>query len=1528
MKQKSQPDFAIALNAYRSIVSGDFDEAVTLYEEAIALEPKTRANYGYLGLAMLLQDREADAQMAWFSAVDDPEEFDDWVKELERILNSEAERYSNQSEIHIAWLIRQHLAEISPQNLHNLTELARLSLENPVIDPDEQNLSKLIEVLEEYTVELSDSESIVLQNFVEQLLVSTSNKEISNFGDLSEFRKLDLLQRNRTIIDIAQEELSTSITFVQLYLQKLEPSRRAKSVNSILLKLREIPPQVELVYIKVCLDLYPDSPQILRRIAVLLQELELYFESVEFALQTAVKSEQTSVQAFGYYSATRGLLNAGFRWKEAEANYSTCCDLLQILIQQAKPLEFSSARFIASYGVFTYILRDIPAANHSFLGRLGAYYQSQIRRLLGNLPLPTNRLSRLTNQARKLRIGYIAETLYRHSVGWISRWLLLNHNYEKFDIFVYSLSSKQDDCVQISLQNSVTSFHNLTIDANAPIVGIKAIVDQIQNDGIDILVDLDSLTSVDIGAVIALKPAPIQVTWLGSDASGIPAINYFIADPYVLPDDAQSYYSAKIWRLPHTYVAVNGFEVGTPNLHRSDLQIPHDAIVYLSVQSSHKRHPDVLRHQMQILHGVPNSYFLIKSTGLSISFEEKVIEIALEEGILLERIRFLPITSTSEIHRANFAIADIILDTYPYSGATTTLEALWMEVPIVTRVGEQFVSRNSYTMMLNAGITEGIAWTVQEYVEWGIRLGNDADLRQQISWKLKKSKQTSPLWDVKQFAREMEFAYEQMWTKYVESEIQGLSIEEPQLENMAEAEAQNSQGIRFAQESNLEEAITCFKSAIFLNPQYPEAHYNLGIALDQKDQFEAAITCFQNAIGLNPEYADAYFNLGLVLTHQDKYKEAVNYFQQALQLSPQDFEYHLAMGNALLEQRKWEESLSSYKVAIQINPKSASVNCSMGLAFRGQQKYAEAVSYLQSAIKIDPELAEAHNALGLVFSKLDNKQVEAIQCFQTAINLEPDLAEVYTNLIALLNDAKGFLGSSYSLQKELADRFLANCKDKNRVRALINSINVYLKMGLGDQVYTLIDELEKWIYQKGDRLMKKDILYLYITYIFLITSLRDDQKLNSKVLRAIGDLYVTKILQPESLDFVDIIELGKNSSLVNSKSDGKLKIGILSSYFARHPVGWCSLDVIRELSYITPHIYLYSTSEIIPDERTQSFQDIAEKCFWQLKSNNIDPDKLTEQKSSEIAISELIEEMIRDDLDVLIDLDSSTVADHMSILYQHPATICLSWLGFDAPYISADNYCLCDWYTHPSGVEQNYLEQLVRLPDAHMAVSGFEVISGVSREDFEIGVDQVVYLYAAAGRKFNRDTAKAHTQILKRVPNSVLMYKGSGDHESIQSVYLKECELQMIDGDRIKFIPSTKKEEEHRAFYGLADVFLDAYPYNGGSHNLEALWFNLPIVTRVGEQSFARMGYSFLQALGINEGIASSWEEYVEWGVKLGKDTGLRTLIINKLIQSKQDEALAPLWNPKKLANDMYDILRTLIDDREIKYRNTINSKS
>ncbi len=243
-----------------------------------------------------------------------------------------------------------------------------------------------------------------------------------------------------------------------------------------------------------------------------------------------------------------------------------------------------------------------------------------------------------------------------------------------------------------------------------------------------------------------------------------------------MPENAQDYYSETIWRLPHTYVAVNGFEVDVPTLRRDQLEIPADAVIYLSAQQGFKRHPDTVRLQMQILKQVPNSYFLVKGVADETAIQQFFTQVAESEGVEPSRLRFLPRDPNEFVHRANLGIADVVLDTYPYNGATTTLETLWMGVPLVTRVGRQFSARNSYTFMKNVGVTEGIAWTDEEYVEWGVRLGKDAMLRQQIAWKLRQSKHTSPLWNAKQFTREMEKAYKQMWKIYIAAESWWLKL--------------------------------------------------------------------------------------------------------------------------------------------------------------------------------------------------------------------------------------------------------------------------------------------------------------------------------------------------------------------------------------------------------------------------------------------------------------------------------------------------------------------------------------------------------------------------------------------------------------------------------------------------------------------------------------------------------------------------------------------------------------------------------
>jgi len=214
------------------------------------------------------------------------------------------------------------------------------------------------------------------------------------------------------------------------------------------------------------------------------------------------------------------------------------------------------------------------------------------------------------------------------------------------------------------------------------ISGIEA-AEKIYEDEIDILIDLDSITMNTSCEVMAIKPAPVQVSWLGWDASGVPNADYYIADNYVLPESAQDYYAEKIWRLPETYVAVDGFEVGVPTVRRDSLDIPSDAVIYYCSQMGYKYNPNTARLQMQIIKSVPNSYFVTKWFAEQESLKNFFIQIAESEGLSADRLRFLPYAASEAVHRANLGIADVVLDTYPYNGATTTLETLWMCIPLV-----------------------------------------------------------------------------------------------------------------------------------------------------------------------------------------------------------------------------------------------------------------------------------------------------------------------------------------------------------------------------------------------------------------------------------------------------------------------------------------------------------------------------------------------------------------------------------------------------------------------------------------------------------------------------------------------------------------------------------------------------------------------------------------------------------------------------------------------------------------------------
>jgi predicted O-linked N-acetylglucosamine transferase (SPINDLY family) len=473
-----------------------------------------------------------------------------------------------------------------------------------------------------------------------------------------------------------------------------------------------------------------------------------------------------AVQAIGSYYLFKAYLNIGSNQAALRATADIHRQNLQNLITANQPLSYSAAKslFLSTH-LYSY-WDDNPAIDRVLQNQILELCQQAFQDFWQeNSGNPEHRAAPTHQPHTKLRIGYICSCFYNHSVGWLARSLLKHHDTDNFDIYVYAINTPaRSHHVRDFYANITPNYRDHTGDSDS-------VFPLVRQDEIDILIDLDSVTRDTTCTLMALKPAPIQVTWLGWDAIGMSAIDYYIADPYVLPDQAQDYYTEKLWRLPESYIGLDGFEVGVPTLRRSDLGIPDDAVVFLNPQRGFKLHPATTKLQLQIVKQTPNSYFLVKGNQGQNAVQTLFESLAGEVGLPLDRLRFLPYAPSEEVHRANLMVADVVLDTFPFNGATTTLEALWMERPIVTLVGQQFAARNSYTMMMNAGITEGISWSAEEYVAWGVRLGTEPALRQQIAGKLRQAKQSAPLWNGQAFARQMEAAYTAMYQKYLDQRV-------------------------------------------------------------------------------------------------------------------------------------------------------------------------------------------------------------------------------------------------------------------------------------------------------------------------------------------------------------------------------------------------------------------------------------------------------------------------------------------------------------------------------------------------------------------------------------------------------------------------------------------------------------------------------------------------------------------------------------------------------------------------------------
>lgn len=364
--------------------------------------------------------------------------------------------------------------------------------------------------------------------------------------------------------------------------------------------------------------------------------------------------------------------------------------------------------------------------------------------------------SRRTPAPGILRVGYLSADFRQHATGVLAAGLFETHDRARCSVFGYSTGANDGSAMRARLQASFDRF----VDAQG--WPARRLAAQIAADGVDILVDLNGHASGASTAALALRPAPIQVNYLGYPGTmGASFIDYLIGDAVVTPFAHAPDYSETLVQLPDSYQINDCARAVVEGPHRPELGLPVDAFVFCSFNQAYKLNPEVLDAWARILVAVPRSVLWLLSAGensTAHTIEENIRREATARGIDAARIVFAARRPHSE-YLGLYRCADLFLDTWPYNAHTTASDALWAGCPVLTWLGETFAGRVAASLLTAVGLPELIAADAASYVDRAIALAGTGDELARYRIYLSTQGRASVLFDTAATTRALEQAY-------------------------------------------------------------------------------------------------------------------------------------------------------------------------------------------------------------------------------------------------------------------------------------------------------------------------------------------------------------------------------------------------------------------------------------------------------------------------------------------------------------------------------------------------------------------------------------------------------------------------------------------------------------------------------------------------------------------------------------------------------------------------------------------------
>ena len=359
---------------------------------------------------------------------------------------------------------------------------------------------------------------------------------------------------------------------------------------------------------------------------------------------------------------------------------------------------------------------------------------------------------------RKLRIGYISADFKIHPVGFFIEQVLKCHDKDQFEIFCYSNQTVNDDLTE-RLHSNSDHWSDVLYRSD------EALAHDIHRDNIDILVDLSGHTSGNRLLSLAYKPAAIQATWIGYHATtGLSAIDYIIADRFLIPAQEEQYYTERVVRLPNAYLCFSPpdtqLDLGSPPVSVAG------KITFGCFNNPAKLVDQVIVCWSRLLKALPEAQLFLKYKAFADDgVRRRYQALFARQGIDIRRIRFAGASPRHE-YLAAYEEVDIALDPFPFNGCTTTLEALWMGVPVVTLQGYRYVGHMGETILKNLGFGEYVADNEDTYIAQAVHLASSRSTLEELRKDLRTRLLKSPLCDGPGFTRSLEDLYKKMWAEW------------------------------------------------------------------------------------------------------------------------------------------------------------------------------------------------------------------------------------------------------------------------------------------------------------------------------------------------------------------------------------------------------------------------------------------------------------------------------------------------------------------------------------------------------------------------------------------------------------------------------------------------------------------------------------------------------------------------------------------------------------------------------------------